>query len=164
MDAVQMRDLMEHYGKLKGGVETCKGNIRRIKSSTFDEYFDEYIEEKTHRSTLGKKRLNSGKPTNPTETLGIYGRKQFEQERDFQIRSEQRRQAVKQALLWQLNSLIDRLDEKEREIIVRRYLDGVRVEELYEVMGISRTTAFRRLEAGILRMTDLYREMYEQVA
>lgn len=36
MDAVQMRDLMEHYGRLKGGVETCKGNIRRIRSSTFD--------------------------------------------------------------------------------------------------------------------------------
>ena len=67
MDAVQMRDLMEHYGRLKGGIETCKGSIRRIKSSTFDEY----IEEKTHRSTLGEKRLNSGKPTNPTETLGM---------------------------------------------------------------------------------------------
>ena len=57
MDAVQMRDLMEHYGRLKGGVENCKGNIRRIKSSTFDEY----IEEKTHRSTLGESRLNSGR-------------------------------------------------------------------------------------------------------
>ena len=33
-----MRDLMEHYGKLKGGLEACKGNIRRMKSSTFDEY------------------------------------------------------------------------------------------------------------------------------
>ena len=160
MDAVQMRDLMEHYGKLKGGVETCKGNIRRIKSSTFDEY----IEEKTHRSTLDEKRLNSGKPTNPTETLGVYGRKQFELERDFQLRSEQRRLAVKQALLWQLNSLINRLDEKEREIIVRRYVDGVSVEELFEVLGISRAMAFRRLEAGILHMTDLYREMYEQAA
>lgn len=160
MDAVQMRDLMEHYGRLKGGVETCKGNIRRIKSSTFDEY----IEENTHRSTLGEKRLNSGKPTNPTETLGMYGRKQFELERDFQLRSEQRRLAVKQALLWQLNSLIDRLDEKEREVIIKRYVDGVRVEELYEVMGISRATAFRRLEAGILHMTVLYRELYEQVA
>ena len=134
MDAVQMRDLMEHYGKLRSGVETCKGNIRRIRSGTFDEY----IEEKT--------------------------RKQFELERDFQLRSEQRRLAVKQALLWQLNSLIDRLDEKEREIIVRRYVEGVRVEELYEVIGISRATAFRRLEAGILRMADLYREMYEQAA
>lgn len=126
--------------------------------------FDEYIEEKTHRSTLGENRLNSGKPTNPTETLGMFGCKQFELERDFQLRSEQRRLAVKQALLWQLNSLIDRLDEKEREIIVRRYVEDVRVEELYEVMGISRATAFRRLEAGILRMTDLYREMYEKAA
>ena len=151
MDAVQMRDLMEHYGRLNGGVETCKGNIRRIRSST-------------HRSILGESRLNSGKSSNPTETLGMYGRKQFELERDFQLRSEQRRLAVKKALLWQLNSLIDRLDEKEREIIVRRYVDGVRVEELYEVLGISRATAFRRLEAGILRMADLYREMYEQAA
>ena len=66
MDAVQMRDLMEHYGRLKGGAETCKGNIRRIKSSTFDEY----IEEKTHRNTLGESRLNCGKSANPTETLG----------------------------------------------------------------------------------------------
>ena len=94
----------------------------------------------------------------------MFGCKQFELERDFQLRSEQHRLAVKQALLWQLNSLIDRLDEKEREIIVRRYVEDVRVEELYEVMGISRATAFRRLEAGILRMTDLYREMYEKAA
>ena len=41
MDAVQMRDLMEHYGRLKGGAETCKGNIRRIKSSTFEAYIEE---------------------------------------------------------------------------------------------------------------------------
>ena len=43
-------------------------------------------------------------------------------------------------------------------------MDGVRVEELYEILGISRATAFRRLEAGILHLTDLYREMYEQAA
>lgn len=43
-----MRDLMEHCGKLKAGLDACKGNIRRIKSSTFDGY----VEEKTYRSTL----------------------------------------------------------------------------------------------------------------
>ena len=160
MDAVQMRDLMEHYGKLKGGLETCKGNIRRIKSSTFEAY----IEEKTHRSTLGESRLNNGKSSNSTETLGMYGRRQFELERDYQLRSEQRRMAVKQALLWQLNSLIDRLEVKEREIIVKRYVDGMRIEDVYEEMGISRATAFRRLETGIQHMADLYREMYEQAA
>ena len=115
MDAVQMRDLMEHYGKLRGGLETCRENIRRIKSSTFEAY----IEEKTYRSTLSESRLSSGKSSNPTEMLGMYGRRQFELERDHQLRSEQRRVAVKQALLWQLDSLIDRLDTKEREIIVK---------------------------------------------
>ena len=160
MDAVQMRDLMEHYGRLKGGVETCKGNIRRIRSSTFDEY----IEEKTHRSILGESRLNSGKPANPTEALGMYGRKQFEQERDYELRSEQRRMAVKQALLWQLDSLIEKLDGKEQEMIVRRYVNGERIEDIYKGMDISRATAFRRLEAGIQHMADLYREMYEQAA
>lgn len=124
MDAAQMRNLMEHYRNLKGRVEGCKKKIQRIRSWTFEEYIDA----KTHRSTLGESRLNSGKPTNPTEVLGIYGRKQFEQERDYELRSEQRRLAVKQALLWQLNSLIDRLDEKEREITVRRYVNGERNE------------------------------------
>ena len=160
MDAVQMRDLMEHYGKLRGGLETCRENIRRIKSSTFEAY----IEEKTYRSTLSESRLSSGKSSNPTEMLGMYGRRQFELERDHQLRSEQRRMAVKQALLWQLNSLIDRLNTKEREIIVRRYVDGERIEDVYEALGVSWATAFRRLEAGILRMADLYREMYEQAA
>ncbi|MDY5219102.1 MAG: hypothetical protein SPH82_00780 [Eubacteriales bacterium] len=160
MDAAQMRNLMEHYRNLKGRVEDCKEKIQRIRSNTFDDY----IEEKTHRSTLGESRLNCGKPTNPTEALGMYGRKQFEQERDYELRSEQRRLAVKQALLWQLNSLIDRLDEKEREIIVRRYVNGERIEEIYKGMTISRATAFRRLEAGILHMADLYRELYEQAA
>ena len=155
-----MRDLMEHYGKLKGGLETCRENIRRIKSSTFEAY----IEEKTYRSTLSESRLSSGKSSNPTETLGMYGRRQFKLERDHQLRSEQRRMAVKQALLWQLNNLIDRLDEKEREIIVRRYVDGERIEDVYDALGISRATAFRRLETGIQHMTDLYRELYEQVA
>lgn len=160
MDAAQMRNLMEHYRNLKGGVEGCKERIQRIKSSNFDDY----IEEKTHRSTLGESRLNSSKPANPTEALGMYGRKQFEQERDYELRSEQRRMAVKQALLWQLDRLIDRLDEKEREIIVRRYVNGERIEEIYKGMAISRATAFRRLEAGILHMADLYRELYEQAA
>lgn len=160
MDAVQMRDLMEHYGKLKGGLEACKGNIRRMKSSTFDEY----IEEKTHRSTLGESRLSVGKSSNPTEMLGMYGRQQFEQERDFELRCEQRRMAGTQALLWQLNSLIDKLDAKEREIIIRRYVDGMRVEDAYKSLSVSRATAFRRLEAGLMHMADLYRELYEQAA
>ena len=160
MDEVQMRNLMEHYGKLKAGLDTCKGNIRRIKSSTFDEY----VEEKTYRSTLGESRLNNSKASNPTEILGMYGRQQFEQERDFELRCEQRRMAGMQALLWQLNRLMDQLDAKEREIIVRRYVDGMRVEDANQELGISRATAFRRIEAGLMHMADLYRELYEQTA
>lgn len=160
MDEVQMRNLMEHYGKLKAGLDTCKGNIRRIKSSTFDEY----VEEKTYRSTLGESRLNNSKSSNPTEMLGMYGRQQFEQERDFELRCEQRRMAGMQALLWQLNRLMDQLDAKEREIIVRRYVDGMRVEDANQELGISRATAFRRIEAGLMHMADLYRELYEQTA
>lgn len=95
MDAAQMRNLMENYRNLKGGVEGCKEKIQRIRSWTFEEYIDA----NTHRSTLGESRLNSGKPINPTETLGMYGRKQFEQERGYELRSEQRRLAAKQALL-----------------------------------------------------------------
>ena len=123
MDAAQMRNLMEHYRNLKGRVEDCKEKIQRIRSWTFEEYIDA----NTHRSTLGESRLNSGKPTNPTEVLGIYGRKQFEQERDYELRSEQRRMAVKQALLWQLDSLIEKLDGKEQVMIVRRYVNGERI-------------------------------------
>ena len=160
MDAVQMRNLMEHYGKLKAGLDTCKGNIRRIKSSTFDEY----VEEKTYRSTLGESRLNNSKTSNPTEMLGMYGRQQFEQERDFELRCEQRRLAEIQALLWQLNRLMDQLDAKEREIIVRRYVEGMRVEDANQELGISRATAFRRIEVGLTHMADLYRELYEQTA
>lgn len=160
MDAVQMRNLMEHYGKLKAGLDTCKGNIRRIKSSTFDEY----VEEKTYRSTLGESRLNNSKSSNPTEMLGMYGRQQFEQERDFELRCEQRRLAGIQALLWQLNRLMDQLDAKEREIIVRRYVEGMRVEDANQELGISRATAFRRIESGLMHMADLYRELYEQTA
>lgn len=85
----------------------------------------------------------------------VYGRQQFEQERDFELRCEQRRMAGTQALLWQLNSLIDKLDAKEREIIIRRYVDGMRVEDVYKSLSISRATAFRRLEAGLLHMADL---------
>ena len=160
MDAAQMRNLMEHYRNLKGRVEGCKEKIQRIRSWTFEEYIDA----KTHRSTLGESRLNSGKPANPTEALGMYGRKQFEQERDYELRSEQRRMAVKQALLWQLDSLIEKLDGKEQVMIDRRYVNGERIEDIYKGMDISRATAFRRLEAGIQHMADLYRELYEQAA
>ena len=160
MDVVQMRNLMEHYGKLKAGLDTCKGNIRRIKSSTFDEY----VEEKTYRSTLGESHLNNSKASNPKEILGMYGRQQFEAERDFELRCEQRRMAGMQALLWQLNRLMDQLDAKERDIIVRRYVDGMRVEDANKELGISRATAFRRIEAGLTHMADLYRELYEQTA
>ena len=94
----------------------------------------------------------------------MYGRQQFEQERDFELRCEQRRLAGMQALLWQLNRLMDQLDAKEREIIVRRYVDGMRVEDANQELGISRATAFRRIEAGLMHMADLYRELYEQTA
>lgn len=58
----------------------------------------------------------------------------------------------------------DKLDAKEREIIIRRYVDGMRVEDAYKSLSISRATAFRRLEAGLMHMADLYRELYEQAA
>ena len=69
-----------------------------------------------------------------------------------------------QALLWQLNRLMDQLDAKEREIIVRRYVEGMRVEDANKELGISRATAFRRIESGLMHMADLYRELYEQTA
>ena len=94
----------------------------------------------------------------------MYGRQQFEQERDFELRCEQRRLAGIQALLWQLNRLMDQLDAKEREIIVRRYVEGMRVEDANQELGISRATAFRRIESGLMHMADLYRELYEQTA
>ena len=40
MDAAEMRNLMEHYRNLKGGVEGCKEKIQRIRSWTFEEYID----------------------------------------------------------------------------------------------------------------------------
>lgn len=160
MDAVQMRDLMEHYGKLRNSVEVCKRNIRRIKHTTFEAY----VEEKTHRDTLGEKRLGGKYSSNPTELLGLYGRKQFDEEREYELRKEQRSLAVKQALLWQLTTLIEQLDEKEKELIVRRYVDGERVEEACKSLGISRATAFRRLEAGLVHMAELYRDLYERAA
>ena len=160
MDAVQMRDLLEHYRKLRGGLEACKGNIRRIKSARFEEY----IEEKTYRNPLSETRLHSGKPSSPSEPLGMYGRKQFEAERDAQLRSQQRTLAARQALLWQLDSLIAQLGESEKQLIVRRYVHGERIEDVYASQGISRATAFRRLESGITRLASLYRELYEVAA
>ena len=160
MDAVQMRDLLEHYRKLRGGLETCKGDIRRTRRSSFDAY----IEEKTYRSPLNETRQRGGKPSSPTEILGMYGRKQFEVERDFQLRKLQRRMAERQAILWQLDNLISQLEEQEKEIIVRRYVQGERVEDVYESLGISRATAFRRLEAGIMHLAGMYNKLYDAVA
>ena len=62
------------------------------------------------------------------------------------------------------NRLMDQLDSKEREIIVRRYVNGMRVEDANQELGISRATAFRRIEAGLMHMADLYRELYEKTA
>lgn len=160
MDAVQMRDLLEHYRKLRGGLETCKGDIRRIRRSSFDAY----IEEKTYRSPLNETRQRGGKPSSPTEILGMYGRKQFEVERDFQLRKLQRRLTERQAILWQLDNLIDQLAEQEKEIIVRRYVQGERIEDIYASQGISRATAFRRLETGIMHLAGMYNKLYDAVA
>lgn len=155
-----MRDLLEHYGRLKSGLDACKGNIRRIKSARFEEY----IEEKTCRNPLSETRLHSWKPSSPTETLGMYGRKQFEAERDAQLRSQQRALAARQALLWQLDSLIAQLGEPEKQLIVRRYVQGERIEDVYASLSISRATAFRRLENGISHLAALYGKLYEVAA
>lgn len=123
MDAKQMKGLLERLVQLKIRIENSKRSIRRISESSFEEY----IEEKTYRSPLGERRLQAMKPSNPTETLGIYGREQFERERDVQLRAEQYRLREMQALLWQMNSLIEQLDAQERVFIKRRYADGERV-------------------------------------
>ena len=70
----------------------------------------------------------------------------------------------RQAILWQLDNLIDQLAEQEKEIIVRRYVQGERVEDVYESLGISRATAFRRLEAGIMHLAGMYNKLYDAVA
>ena len=40
----------------------------------------------------------------------------------------------------------------------------MRVEDANQELGISRATAFRRIEVGLTHMADLYRELYEQTA
>ena len=54
--------------------------------------------------------------------------------------------------------------EQEKEIIVRRYVQGERVEDVYESLSISRATAFRRLEAGIMHLAGMYNKFYDAVA
>lgn len=157
MDAKQMKEMLERYGQLKIRIEKNRRSIRRIRECTFEEY----IEEKTNRSALGERRLQATNPSNPTETLGIYGREQFERERDAQLRAEQYRLQEKQALLWQMNSLIEQLDERERVFIKRRYADGERVEDFFKELGVSRATAFRRIEDGIAQLVELYNEKFE---
>lgn len=157
MDAKQMKVLMERYGRLKIRIENSQNKISRIRTYSFEEY----IEEKTYRSPLGERRLQGVKPSNPTETLGIYGREQFERERDAQLRAEQCRLREMQALLWQMDSLIGQLDAQERVFIQRRYADDERVEDFYKELGVSRATAFRRIENAISRLAELYNERYE---
>ena len=102
MDVLRMKVLLERYRQLKIRIENSRHRICRIKASSFEQY----IEEKTYHSPLGERRLQGGKPSHPTETLGMYGRMQFERERDAQLRAEECRLREMQALLWQIDSLI----------------------------------------------------------
>ena len=160
MDTKQMKVLLERYGRLKIRIENSQNKIRRIRAYSFEEY----IEEKTYRSPLGERRLQGMKPSNPTETLGLYGRGQFERERYAQLRAEQFRLREMQALLWQMDSLIGKLNGQEQVFIQRRYAEGERVEDFYKELGVSRATAFRRIEDGIARLAELYNEQYETAA
>lgn len=160
MDTKQMKALLERYGRLKIRIENSQNKIRRIRAYSFEEY----IEEKTYRSPLGERRLQGMKPSNPTETLGLYGRGQFDRERDAQLRAEQFRLREMQALLWQMDSLIGKLNGQEQVFIQRRYAEGERVEDFYKELGVSRATAFRRIEDGIARLAELYNEQYETAA
>ena len=74
MDVLRMKVLLERYRQLKIRIENSRHRICRIKASSFEQY----IEEKTYHSPLGERRLQGGKPSHPTETLGIYGRVLFE--------------------------------------------------------------------------------------
>ena len=98
MDVLRMKVLLERYRQLKIRIENSRHRICRIKASSFEQY----IEEKTYHSPLGERRLQDGKPSHPTETLGMYGRMQFERERDAQLRAEECRLREMQALLWQI--------------------------------------------------------------
>ena len=91
----------------------------------------------------------------------MYGRVLFERERDAQLRAEECRLMEMQALLWQIDSLIEHLDAQEKAFIQRRYVDGERVENFYKELGVSRATAFRRIENAIAQLADLYNEKYE---
>lgn len=157
MDVLRMKVLLERYGQLKIRIENSRHRICRIKASSFEQY----IEEKTYHSPLGERRLQGGKPSHPTETLGMYGRVQFERERDAQLRAEECRLMEMQALVWQIDSLIEHLDAQEKAFIQRRYVDGERVENFYKELGVSRATAFRRIENAIAQLADLYNEKYE---
>ena len=121
MDVLRMKVLLERYRQLKIRIENSRHRICRIKASSFEQY----IEEKTYHSPLGERRLQDGKPSHPTETLGMYGRMQFERERDAQLRAEECRLREMQALLWQIDSLIHVFvwQKKPHMEIVERFLD-----------------------------------------
>lgn len=89
---------------------------------------------------------------------------QYEGARDAQLRAEQIRLREMQALLWQMDNLIKHLDAQERVFIQRRYADGERVEDFYKELGVSRATAFRKIEDAISQLAELYNERYEMAA
>ena len=56
------------------------------------------------------------------------------------------------------------MNGQEQVFIQRRYAEGERVEDFYKELGVSRATAFRRIEDGIARLAELYNEQYETAA
>ena len=155
-----MKEMLEQHRYLKSQIENYQRSIRRIQSYSFEEY----IEERTHRSTFGERRLQSLKPSNPTETLGVYGREQYERERQRQLRREQYRLQEKLAMLRQMDNMIERLSEQERVFIIKRYVEGMRVVNFCEGIGVSRATAFRKIDAAIRHMVDIYDSLFESAA
>jgi len=160
MDKNGMRSMLASYKRLMGDVETRMGNIRRIGSCSFEAY----IAGRMLRSSMGESRLRERGRGGSTEALGIGGRKEFERERDWQLGQEVLRMEEHRALLERLDRVIGCLDDEEKELIIRRYVQGESVDKVYESMGLSRATAFRRIESAIEKLAGMYNEWYCQAA
>ena len=100
--------------------------------------------------------MKSSRIADPTAYMGIYGREAFEKGRQSQIDEEERKLRAKKHLYKRIHAAIGRLSTPAKEIITRRYLEGEKIEEIAETMGLSRATGFRCLNAALEELTRLF--------
>lgn len=150
-DAVSIRLELNDYKDAKWKMRECQREKYLIEQYTYERYIADHAVSGIRHN----EGIRGSMVSDRTASLGV-GREMFERSARANIAAQAKGYRRLKRMVALMNDSFKRLDAEAFELIDRHELRGERIADIAKEKGWSRATGFRRYQAALTRLAEVY--------